>query len=164
MEEQVINRNFDEYISFLKEKCDFFNRFSSDTDYLYSEINNLKNTQQIDVVLDFYKDSTGPLNLLRLFILKCVKNGKYVDAQFVQEAKDNFNQKNIKFFEGYLDSNALEIIRTYTSKNNGDPFHSWKDPFRIFYVYFYNGELKKTTKTYLNAIGDELIKRLNLNQ
>lgn len=163
MEEQVINRNFDEYISFLKEKCDFFNRISSDTDYLYSEINNLKNTQQIDVVLDFYKDSTGPLNLLRLFILKCVKNGKYVDAQFVQEAKDNFNQKNIKFFEGYLDSNALEIIRTYTSKNNGDPFHSWKDPFRIFYVYFYNGELKKTTKTYLNAIGDELIKRLNLN-
>ena len=163
MEEQVINRNFDEYISFLKEKCDFFNRISSDTDYLYSEINNLKNTQQIDVVLDFYKNSTGPLNLLRLFILKCVKNGKYVDAQFVQEAKDNFNQKNIKFFEGYLDSNALEIIRTYTSKNNGDPFHSWKDPFRIFYVYFYNGKLKKTTKTYLNAIGDELIKRLNLN-
>lgn len=163
MEEQVINRNFDEYISFLKEKCDFFNRISSDTDYLYSEINNLKNTQQIDVVLDFYKDSTGPLNLLRLFILKCIKNGKYVDTQFVQEAKDNFNQKNIKFFEGYLDSNVLEIIRTYTTENNGDPFRSWKDPFRIFYVYFYNGELKKTTKTYLNAIGDELIKRLNLN-
>ncbi|RAX56311.1 HNH endonuclease [Helicobacter sp. 10-6591] len=168
MKEQVINRNVDEYISFLKEKCDFFNSISSDTDYLYSKINNLKNTQ-LDVVLDFYKDSIykdstiRPVNLLRLFILKCIKNGKYVDAQFVQEAKDNFNQKNIKFFKGYLDSNALEKIRIYTTKKNGDPFLSYKNPFRIFYVYFYNGELKKTTKTYLNAIGDELIKRLNLN-
>ncbi|MCI6000106.1 MAG: HNH endonuclease [Finegoldia magna] len=168
MKEQVINRNVDEYISFLKEKCDFFNSISSDTDYLYSKINNLKNTQ-LDVVLDFYKDSIykdstiRPVNLLRLFILKCIKNGKYVDAQFVQEAKDNFNQKNIKFFKGYLDSNALEKIRIYTTKKNGDPLLSYKNPFRIFYVYFYNGELKKTTKTYLNAIGDELIKRLNLN-
>lgn len=162
MKEQVINRNFDKYILFLKEKCNSFNRISSNTDYLYSKINNLKNTQ-LDVVLDSYKNSTTPVNLLRLFILKCIKNGKYVDAQFVQEAKDNFNQKNIKFFEGYLDSNALEKIRRYPSENNRDPFCIWKDPFKIFYVYFYNGELKKKTKTYLNAIGDELIKRLNLN-
>lgn len=160
---EVQSVDFNGYISFLKEKCDFFNRISSDTEYLYSEINNLKNSQQLDVVLDIYKDSTGPLNILRLFILKCVKYGKVINEQFVQDAKDNFNQKNTKFFEEYLEANTLEIIRTYTSKNNGDPFHSWKDPFRIFYVYFYNGELKKTTKTYLNAIGDELIKRLNLN-
>ena len=116
---EVQSVDFNGYISFLKEKCDFFNRISSDAEYLYSEINNLKNSQQLDVVLDIYKDSTGPLNILRLFILKCVKYGKVINEQFVQDAKDNFNQ-NIthidfqKIFNAckYYDllKNALECL------------------------------------------------------
>ena len=33
---EVQSVDFNGYISFLKEKCDFFNLISSDTEYLYS--------------------------------------------------------------------------------------------------------------------------------
>lgn len=163
LEAKTNNVNYDECINYLKEKCAFFNRISTDSNYLYNEINNLRNSNQIDVVLDLYKNSTGPLNILRFFILKCVQNGQVISEDFVKEAKDRFNQKDVSFFEKLLDSSTIEIIKNYKSKNNGNPFHSWTDPFRIFYVYFYNGETKKLTRTYLTNLADEINKRLSLD-
>lgn len=154
----------DEHIEFLKSKALFFSNIASISSELYKEINNLSsNKKQLDTLSKFYETSTGPLNILRYTVLRAIAQGVTITEDLVQEIKNKFNEKDTKYFSKYIDNTMIEHILSYKAKNGGNPFHSWKDPFRIFYVYFFNGEIKATTKSYLNNIGMALIKKLELS-
>ena len=153
----------DSYISYIKEKSSFFCEIANNEDKLFDEINQLKNTHKLDELIENYKNTQGPLNILRLTALKALKIGEIIDNQFVYKIKEKFNQKDLEFFKKYLSDYSINAIRDYSSKNGGNPFHSWKNNFTIFYTFFYNGELKDNVVKYLGVIGDELIKRLGLD-
>lgn len=160
----LLDDELDGYISYLKVKTDFFNELANNTERLYEEINKLhQNHSLLNSIIEIYDNSTGPLNIVRLVILKAIQQGVIITEEFVQEVKDKFNKKDTTYFSKYLNSTVLSHIVEYRAKNGGNPFQSWKDPFRIFYVYFFNGEVKATTKRYLDSIGRELIARLGLD-
>ena len=152
------------YILYLKEKTGFFSVLANNPQRLYEEINKLnQNHSVLNSIISMYSSSTGPLNIVRYVVLKAIQQGIIISEEFVQEIKDKFNEKDVTYFNKYLDSTMLTHISEYKAKNGGNPFQSWKDPFRIFYVYFFNGEMKATVKRYLDCIGKELIIRLGLN-
>ena len=164
MEASINNFQFDinGYIEYLKNKTIYFDKLSKDENYLLEQINSI-NVDQLELLIDLYKNSNGPVNILRLCILKAIKSGIKINANYIQEVKDNFNSKNLAFFENLIDASTIQHINNYKSPKNGDPFRAWKDPFHAFYVYFYNGETKITTKKYLDEIGQGLLKEFNLD-
>ena len=58
-------------IEFLKEQTIYFNKLLNDKDFLFEEINNIK-PDHIDFLINLYKEAKGPVNILRLFILKAI--------------------------------------------------------------------------------------------
>ena len=153
--------DYNSYISFLKEQSVFYNKLAGDTNFLYEEINNLKNTEQLNDVIAVYKEQSGPTNIVRLTVLKAIEQGKIISDDFVNEVKEKFLNKDLKYFEQFLDSKTIEHINSCKSLN---PFKTWGDPFKMFYVYFFNGKSKNKTITYMNAIGQSLLNELNLNK
>ena len=150
------------YIEYLKEKTLYFEKLANDENFLFEQINNIEPTH-IDFLIDFYKNASGPVNILRLFILKAVKSGIKINQNYVQEVKSNIRFKTLSFFENILDSTTIQYINSYKTSGNKDPFKSWKANFAIFYVYFYNGEIKNNTKKYLEEIGQNLLYELKLD-
>ncbi len=151
-------------IEFLKEQSIYFNRLSTDKDFLFEQVNNIE-PSHLDCLIDSYKEKVeqAPLNILRLSVLHAIKSGIKINENFVQEVKNSIKSKDLKFFEKFLDSTVIQYISTYHPRG-GDPFKIWKDPFRIFYVYFYNGEVRINTKKYLEDIGNFLLQEFHLNE
>ena len=164
MEAIINNFQFDvnEYVEYLKAKTIYFDKLSKDENFLFEQINNISG-DWLDSLIELYKNSSGPVNILRLCVLKAIKSGININSNYIQEVKDNMKSKNLVYFENLLDTTTIQYISDYKSPNNGDPFRAWKDPFHAFYVYFYNGETKITTKKYLDEIGQGLLKEFNLN-
>ncbi len=154
--------NVDEAISYLKEKSLYFEKLSNDKDFLYQEINNLPQ-EQINYLIDFYSDKIGPLNILRLTVLKALQNGTQITEDLVQEIKDKFNSKDLAYFENYLTEKAITFINNYQSPKGGNPFQSWSDPFHSFYTFIYYGDCKEKVVKYYNDMANQLITELELN-
>ena len=86
--------NVNGYIEYLKEKTLYFEKLANDENFLFEQINNIEPTH-IDFLIDFYKNASGPVNILRLFILKAVKSGIKINPNYVQEVKSNIRFKNL---------------------------------------------------------------------
>ena len=139
----------------------YFEKLSNDRDFLYQEINNLP-LEQINFLIDFYSDKIGPLNILRLTVLKALQNGTQVTEDLVQEVKDKFNSKDLNYFENYLSENAITFINNYTSPRGGNPFQAWSDPFHSLYTFIYYGECKTKVNQYYTEMAQCLISELGL--
>lgn len=153
--------NADEAISYLKEKSLYFEKLSLDKDFLYQEINNLPQ-EQINFLIDFYSDKIGPLNILRLTVLKALQNGTQITEDFVADVKEKFNFKDLSYFENYLSENAITFINNYTSPRGGNPFQAWSDPFHSFYTFIYYGDCKEKVTNYYKNMANRLIAELDL--
>lgn len=147
-------------IKYIKDQSAKIKRLASNEELLFNEINNLSK-DSTEFLSSQYKDSTGPLNILRLTVLKQLEQGQVISIESVQEIKNKFNQKDLNYFSPYLTSQTIENIESYKSKKGGDPFRSWGDPFRVFHTFFYN-ENKAKTQQYMKAIGEDMIKKLEL--
>lgn len=155
--------NKDEIISYIKEKTLFFNEISNNTAKLYQELNNLKNTSQLELLLETYKTSAGQiLNILRYAVLNAIKNNEIITSELVEEIKEKIVSKDLNYLKKYLDDTIIQSIIGYKSKNGGNPFRSWIAPFRIFYTFFYYGECKNNIIKYLKNLGNSIISELNL--
>lgn len=149
------------YISFLKKKAGFLNTLYNNPEKIFEEINKLRqNSSMLASLISIYEKSIGSLNILRFVVLKAVQQGDVISEKFVQEVRHKFNEKDIAYFEKYLESNMLDQIKKY---KKADPFQNRKSPFMTFYVYWFSGEEKIAIKCYLDSIGQELIARLGLS-
>lgn len=154
--------NVDEAISYLKDKSLYFEKLSNDKNFLYQEINNLPQVQ-INYLIDFYSDKIGPLNILRLTVLKALQSGTQITEDLVQEIKDKFNSKDLAYFESYLAENVVTFINNYQSPKGGNPFQAWSDPFHSLYTFIYYGECKEKVNNYYTEMANRLIAGIGLD-
>jgi MoxR-like ATPase len=150
----------DEIINYLKEKSLFFESIVNDTYKLFEEVNKLKNTPQLEYLIDYYKDANGPINILRLIVLKALKLNENITDEFINEIKENILHKNIAFLSKYIDDNIISYIENYA--DNKDFYRSWTKNFGIFFPFFYYGDCKDKVNQYLIKIGESILKELNL--
>ena len=153
--------NVNECIEYVKKQSILFYSIANNKQKLYEEINKLKESSDLNKLLEFYKNHIGPLNILRLVVLEKLKEGILITEDIVREIKDKFNNKDLEYFKKYVTQDILDSVANHKTTKGEDPFKSWKDSFRIFYVYFFN--LKKEQIDYcLKKIGKKLIEDLNL--
>ncbi len=154
--------NFDEKISYLKEKSLYFEKLSNDKKFLYQEINNLSK-EQINRLINLYQEKIGPQNILRLTVLKSLQNGIQITEEFYKEIQDKFLIKDLDFFHKYFDDEVITFINNYSAPKGGNSFVLWKDSFRGLYTLLYYGDCKKKVLNCFNQMADYLISELNLN-
>lgn len=61
--------NINEILTYLKEKSVYFNKLSTDQNFLYQEVNNLSK-EQIEYMINLYDKSDKPVVILRLVFIK----------------------------------------------------------------------------------------------
>ena len=139
--------------------------YSEDPNTLFSAINNLPK----NLVEDIYKEygdpdrNFKPVNLLRAEIARLLINGVNINEKLVEKVKDHIRKRDTKYFNMYS-TNCLESLVNYKeTKGKGDYFTAWNVHWRVFFVYFFRGSFRETTRIYLNQIGTQLKSDLELN-
>ncbi len=106
------------------------------------------------------KENFKPVNLLRYEVLEALNNGEKIDKRLVNSLKEKIRKKETQHF-AHLGNELIEGLKNYPVKSK-DIFTNWKNPFRIFYSFFYRGETKKQIYSYLEEIGNDIIRQLQL--
>lgn len=149
--------NINEILTYLKEKSVYFNKLSTDENFLYQEVNNLSK-EQIEYMLAQYDGSDGPVVILRLVLLKELSKGHKITSDLIQTIKNKFRTKDLEYFKPYLNNDQITSISEYN--DNTSPFNTWP-PFRVLYALVYYGEWKKKVNNYLEMIANYLKSELN---
>lgn len=149
--------NINEILTYLKEKSVYFNKLSTDQNFLYQEVNNLSK-EQIEYMINLYDKSDKPVVILRLVLLKELSKGNKITSDLIQTINDKFRAKDLEYFKPYLNSDQITSIEEYNGDTN--PFGKWP-AFRVLYALVYYGEWKKKVSNYLKIIANYLKSELN---
>lgn len=140
----------------------------SDVD-LFEHLNSLP-VAEIDKLiadLDFVKtDFTSfffqPVNLLRLEILRKIKEGIPVNSDLIEEIKNKIIAKDEPYFTSYGDK-FIQALRSYPVKKK-HPFVNWQRNFGICFPFLYSDAEARETKNALSLIAAKVMSDLNLAQ
>lgn len=164
IEDEKDNNLINEEISYLKEKGIFFDNLFKNKEFLYSQINNLSK-KNLAAALAKYDNPTGPVNIVRFYLLKCIKNDISITEELINEVEEKFNNKDLDYFKEYLSQESIESIKNYQSQSGktDKAFQKWT-PISILYTFLYNDEEDKLIESALNKISDEIIKNSQLTE
>ncbi len=143
-------------------KC--YRQLSEDTETLYKAINELPQKVVEDIFKEYGGTDVGfqPVNLLRAEIARQLLEGEKVSLELIETVKEKIRERDMNYFSAYS-KEYLDSLKNYKEINQkGDYFTAWNIPWRIFFVYFYRGKDKETTRLYLNQISEQLLKELDL--
>ncbi len=141
-----------------------YQAFADDTDLLFKALNELS-SKDIKEVLDTYGNPERnfyPVIFLRNEIARRLLKGEILTVETVEGIKSNIRNRNIDAFR-HMSEDFLNQITNYPEKV-GDMFNSWSRYWNILHVFFFKGEIKKTTHSYLEAIAIDLISKLDLQE
>ncbi len=150
------------YISEIASK---FENYSENTDQLFIALNDLPKADVEDVFKEYgdINNTFKPVNLLRAEVANQILNGNAISETTIEEIKEKIRTRNVKYFKSYSEK-YLDGLKEYKEvKANADYFTAWNLHWRVLFVFFYRGIVKDTTRLYLNQIGGELKKDLDLN-
>ncbi|MBN2572166.1 MAG: EVE domain-containing protein [Ignavibacteriales bacterium] len=142
-----------------------YQKYSEDSNELFTAINSLPQNIVEDIFNEYGDPERDfkPVNLLRADTARLLINDKKITPELVEEVKDYIRNKDTNYFKMYS-PNLIESLNNYKeTKGKGDYFTVWNLPWRVFFVYFYRGTYKETTRVYLNQIGLRLKSELELN-
>lgn len=105
-------------------------------------------------------DKFEPVVLMRHLLLEQIKQGQGISHDLIQELKDKIDKREIGpefgFNPGFYDN-----LRAYPDRKRSF-FHSWKDPFKLMYSFFYSNKEKKELKAAMERIAQEIVKQLGV--
>ena len=106
-------------------------------------------------------DKFEPVVLIRHLILEQIKEGNTINNALIQDLKEKIDTREIgldyKFKPGFYDS-----LRAYPDKKRSF-FHSWKDPFKLMYPFFFSRREKGEVKSAIEKIANEIAKQLGVS-
>ena len=147
---------------FITDLAKEYRKFAKNPILLFKAINNLPK----NIIEEIYKEygdperDFKPVNLLRAEIARRILQGQNVDEALVDEIKDNIRTKNVDYFNHYKEDFLKQILEYQLFKR--DLFTNWKNPWSIFYTYFYRGTIRGTVLNYLDQIAKDLLAKLEL--
>jgi 5-methylcytosine-specific restriction enzyme B len=137
-------------------------KLENDETYLFEKLNNLDIDIVEQLINNFESEHFQPVNLLRLEILKKMKEKNTITSELIEEIKNKIIVKDKAYFSEYSE-NFVEGLINYPQKKKL-PFVNWKKNFSIVYPFFYRSEDKKESDYALDVIAKELLKVLDLDQ
>ena len=152
----------EEQFKYINNIASRYHILSTDVDELYQSLNNLSG-EPLDELLEAYSTEDvkyQPVNLLRAECLKIILKGETLNEESVEDIKQRIRDKDISSFKGHEDS-YLDQLTNY-KETRRDLFANWQQPWTIFHTFFHTGLSKRTVQTYLEQIGDRLLKDLDL--
>ncbi len=106
-------------------------------------------------------DKFEPVVLIRHLILEQIKAGKTINDTLIRDLKEKIDKREIgldyNFKTGFYDS-----LRDYPDKKRSF-FHSWKDPFKLMYTFFYSRKEKSEVKSAMEKIAEQIAKQLGVS-
>mgnify|MGYP006277160631 CR=1 FL=1 len=138
-------------------------QLNEDKNHLFEQINQLDKSS-IEQLLSEYehaKSDYKPVNLLRYEILQGLRKGDRINEAYVESVKNKIRNKDTVYFSHYGDQ-ITEALKNYP-KRTKDIFTNWKNPFRIFYTFFYPAAKRNNVTQMLYQIGDDVLKELKVN-
>lgn len=150
--------------NYIVELAKKYSKFNESEEKLFDAINNLPT----EILTEIYEEYNGsdsvfqPVNLVRAEVARQRLQGGIISSKLVLEIMNSIREKSSTYFSSYP-ANIQEGLANYkTSKGKGDYFSNWQIPWRIFYVYFYRGEIKDTVTLYLGQLTEQFLKDLDL--
>jgi hypothetical protein len=153
----------EEEIKALKEKSIQLHSLRNDTALFSACVPSNKSIQSAFAEEERWKpvDKFEPVVLIRHLILEQIKAEKTINYALIQELKEKIDKREIgldyKFKTGFYDS-----LRAYPDKKRSF-FHSWKDPFKLMYPFFFSRKEKGEVKLSMEKIANEIAKQLGVS-
>ena len=147
---------------YLQQLAQQYQQFSEDPAQLYAHLERL-DQQTVQNLLNKYQQLPfQPIQLLRMECLRQLLTQQKLDSGKVEEIKQRIRQKNRSYF-AHLDADTLDQLDVYPLGNR-DPFQGYQKPFSVFLPLLFEGTTQKTTRTYLEKIGQQLSADLHLKK
>ena len=150
-----------EKIKAIQEKARFFKWLSESDENLFEKVNELNGDLIEELIIQYTSEKYQPVNLLRLTILKLIKEGRAITKELLFEIKDKIERKDIEYFSSYGE-NTIKGLKDYPDKLKS-PFSNWKNNFSIFFPFFYPKEVKTEIDLTLKELADYYLNQLDLN-
>lgn len=139
-----------------------FEKLEKNTEQLFQEINQLP-SEAYQESLDGYEkyfQIFAPVSMLRYELFRQLSKGGKVSQDLIDEVKHKIISRDIDYFESYPDS----ILESFIDAEIKDgAFKVWKNPFKLFYILFYNHSLKNQVRSFLQNLAEEILAKLQLS-
>ena len=158
------SEKMEDICTYLLQLVETYSEYQSNTAQLFDDMNHLSNIE-IEHIYEEYrsKDSTfQPVNLLRAECARYIQKERNITPAIVELIKQNIREKKISAFGHYSDT-YLQQIQSYPPRKR-DMFASWKNPWSVFYPFFYRSSVKDKTQEYLRILCTQLIIDLELKK
>lgn len=151
-----------EQIKYITELATQYKIYAENPNKLFEAINQLAEAN-LKAVYEFYSGSERfqPVNVLRAEIARQRLNGVLINKELVEEIKEKIRTKDLTYFS-HLNPEIRSQLESYPIGRR-DMFANWQKDWGVFYTFFYRGKTKETTQIYLEQIGKQLLKDLELN-
>jgi hypothetical protein len=135
--------------------------YSKNENLLFESLNKIKKSELEKIIeeININENNFGPVILLRHKVAKLLLEGKWISPKNIEKIKNKFINKDLHYFEDYPEK-IKNMINNYKSKKS--PYYSFRNNFRIFYVFFYNQNLKNKIDPYLIDIAKFIDSDLDL--
>lgn len=150
-----------EQIQYITELATQYKIYAEQPDKLFEAINQLSEAN-LKAVHDFYSGNERfqPVNVLRAEIARQRLDGVWISKELVEEIKEKICTKDLDYF-AHLKSEILTQLEKYPVGTR-NMFASWSNYWRVLHTFFYRGKTKETVQLYLEKIGKQLLKDLEI--
>lgn len=141
-----------------------YKELAAQPEILYKAINELPEDALNDIFNEYGNPDNDfkPVNLLRAEVARQRLNGTTINDELVETIKNKIRERDISYFNSYSQEYINGLKDYKETKGKGDYFTAWNVPWRLFFVFFYRGNVKETTRLYLEQISEQLCKDLQL--
>lgn len=148
---------------YIQNLATIYHTYNTQAEQLYAAINHLS-PGTIAEIYHSYGDPDRryqPVNLIRAEVARQILQGATLNGDLVNEIKSKIRNKDVDYFAPHYSAKFVqELAESKVAKD--DIFKNWQNPWRIFHVYFYRGQVKETTQNYLDQMGNALLAALEL--
>ncbi len=147
---------------YIVEQANLYKTYAEQSTALYEAVNALPK-ETLEAIHWEYNDQDNkfqPVNLLRAEIAR-QSRGRKIEGELIEEIKEQIRNRNKTYFSSHYPEKYLQELEDYR-QGKRDMFVNWQKPWSVLHVFLYRDETLDKTVQYLEEIGQQLLKDLDL--
>lgn len=150
-----------EQIKYITALAGQYKIYAENADELFAAVNQLPETTIESIYEEYGRgERFQPVNVLRAEAARKLLNGEEISKETVEEIKEMIRAKDLDYF-AHLPDDLLSQLEDYPIGKR-DMFANWQRDWNVFYTFFYRDKVKETVQIYLEQIGRQLLRDLDL--